>query len=148
MNPELFTAPVGHHFAGSPRRLSLARALALSGGAFDTPGWPERNLHTDLGAANAAGLAAVVASGTQFEGYVVSLLVDLFEDHWFRAGELEVKITRSVRVGETLQANARVDGRDGVDGGIRIALAVWCENEDGDAVLVGTAACTVPPSAG
>ena len=147
MNPELLAAAIGHEFAGAPRRLSLARALALSGGAFDTPGWPDRNLHTDLQAANDAGLAAIVASGTQFEGYLLSLLIDLFEDHWLRGGEVDVKITRSVQVGETLRAAARVDGRHDVDGGTRIVLAVRCENEDGAPVLVGTAACTVPSSA-
>lgn len=146
MNPELLTAPIGHVFGGPRRRLSMARALALSGGPFDTPGWPEKNLHTDLQAANDAGLATIIASGTQFEGYLLSLLVDLFDSHWLRAGELDVKITRSVRVGETLQAHARLDTREPVGAGTRVVLGVWCENQDGEQVLVGTAACALPPS--
>jgi acyl dehydratase len=147
MNPELLTAPIGQVFSGPPRRLSMARALALSGGPFDASGWPEKNLHTDLRAANEAGLATVIGSGTQFEGYLVSLLVDLFDTAWLRGGELDVKITRSVRIGETLRACARLDGLErGTD--LRFALAVWCENQDGDQVLVGTAVCAVPRPAG
>jgi acyl dehydratase len=126
----------------------MSRALALSGGPFDAPGWPQKNLHTDLEAAKDAGLATVIASGTQFEGYLVSLLMDLFDNHWLRGGQLDVKITRSVRVGETLQAYARLEGREAFDGGTRIALGVWCENQDGHQVLVGSAVGPLPPSSG
>ena len=136
-------AEVGSTFEGRVRRLTWARALALSGGPFDAQPWPEKNLHTDLEAANAAGLAAVVVSGTQWEGYLVGFLVELFGMHWFGHGELDIKIPRSVKIDETVQPKARLERREVRGDATRIELSVWCENQNGDQVLVGTAACTL-----
>jgi len=144
MSPALADASIGWVHEGRPRHLTLARGLALSGGPFDAPGWPDRNLHTDIDAANDAGLSAVVASGTQWGGYVVGMLVDLFGTHWFGSGELDVKITRSVQVGETLVPRAKLEARESVDGGTRYELEVQCLNEAGQHVLTGRAWCTVP----
>lgn len=149
MNPALLSAEPGRVFEGRARKLTWARALALSGGPFDAPGWPDKNLHTDLDAARAAGLSEVVVSGTQWEGYLVGLLVELFDLAWLRHGQLDIKIPRSVKIGETLQPKARVEGRETAADGIRVALSVWCENQDGQQVMVGTASCIVsPPRAG
>lgn len=147
MSTGLLQSEPGHVFEGRARQLTLARALALSGGPFDAAVWPEKNLHTDLKAANDAGLAEIVVSGTQWEGYLVGFLAELFGMHWFRHGELDIKIPRSVRIGETLQPKARLETRETQGGALRIALSVWVENQDGAQVLVGTAACTLPPSA-
>ena len=147
MSAGLLQSEPGHVVEGRARRLTLASALALSGGTFDAAVWPEKNLHTDLKAANDAGLAEIVVSGTQWEGYLVGLLAELFGMHWFRHGELDIKIPRSVRIGETLQPKARLETRDTQGGALRIALSVWVENQDGAQVLVGTAACALPPSA-
>ena len=143
MSPAILDAAVGHLYEGKARKLTLARALALSGGPFDAPGWPDKNLHTDIGAANAAGLSAVVVSGTQWEGYLVGLLVEVFGMAWFQGGALEIKIPRSVKIDETLQPKARVEAREPAQDGTRIRLSVWCENQDGQQVMVGTAACVV-----
>lgn len=119
----------------------MARALALSGGPLDTPGWPEKNIHTDLNLANAAGLAAVVVSGTQWEGYLVGFLVELCGPCWFRHGRLEIKIPRSVKIGESVQPIAQLERREIQDSGVHVTLAVWCENQDGEQVMVGSAKC-------
>lgn len=135
---------IGRVFDGRRHHLTLARALAFSGGPLDAPNWPEKNLHTDLAAANEAGLAAVVASGTQFEGYLISLLVELCGRAWVEEGELDVKITRSVKVGETVQAKAELTSRTSERGFLRVVFNVWCENQDGVKVLTGTATCVLP----
>ena len=147
MSAGLLTAGLGHVFEGRVRRLTLARALALSGGPFDAAVWPAKNLHTDLKAANDAGLAEIVVSGTQWEGYLVGFLAELFGMHWFRHGELDIKIPRSVKIGESLQPKARLESREAQNEAQRIGLSVWVENQDGAQVLVGTAACTFPPTA-
>ena len=144
MSAAVIEAKVGEVYAGKARKLTWARALALSGGSFDTPGWPEKNLHTDLKAANDAGLSTVVVSGTQWEGYLVGLLVEIFGMAWFRGGQLDIKIPRSVKIDETVQPKARLEGREQEGDAVRIALSVWCENQDGEQVMVGTAACAVP----
>ena len=146
MIAKLLAAGPGDLLEGRARQLTLPRALALSGGPFDAAVWPEKNLHTDLKAANEAGLAEVVVSGTQWEGYLVGFLAELCGVHWFRHGELDIKIPRSVRIGETLQPKARVETRASTGDTLRVSLSVWVENQDGAQVLVGTAACTLPRS--
>jgi len=138
-------AKLGQVYAGKARKLTWARALALSGGPLGTPGWPEKNLHTDLKAANEAGLASVVVSGTQWEGYLVGLLVEVLGAAWFAGGALDIKIPRSVKIDETIQPMARLDAREQAGDRVRIAFSVWCENQDGERVLVGTASCAVAP---
>lgn len=147
MSPAIAYAPIGHVYEGKARKLTLARALALSGGPFDIPGWPEKNLHTDLDAANAAGLSAIVVSGTQWEGYLVGLLVEVFDMAWFGGGQLEIKIPRSVKIDETLQPKVRVEAREPIADGLLVRASVWCENQDGQQVMVGTASCTVAAAA-
>lgn len=144
MNAGLLNEDVGRVFTGRARQLTLARALALSGGPLDQPDWPEKNLHTDLNAANAAGLAEIVVSGTQWEGYLVGLMLELFGMAWLHHGQLDIKIPRSVRIGETIQPKARLESRMVEAGTLRVSLKVWCENQDAVEVLVGTASCILP----
>lgn len=137
------SAGIGHVFEGRARQLTWARALALSGGPFETPGWPDKNLHTDLDAARKTGLSEVVVSGTQWEGYLVGLLVDICGIDWMHSGHLDIKIPRSVKIGETLRPMARLEAREKLDSGARIAFSIWCENQDAQQVMVGTAVCVI-----
>lgn len=148
MSADLATAAIGTEFRGRPRKLTLARALALSGGPFEMPGWPEKNLHTDLDAARDAGLSEIVVSGTQWVGYTVGLLVELCGHAWFGHGEIEHRVTRSVRIDETLTPAAILESRETVDGGVRVTFAVRCDNAAGEQVLVGKASCLVPAGSG
>lgn len=144
MSLPIDTMQPGDVRAGRPLVLSVARTLALSGGPFDSPCWPDRNLHTDIEAAQAAGLSEVVVSGTQWEGHLVGLLVRTFGIGWFDGGQLDVKLTRSVKVGETVQAKLRLDAVTHTEDRNVAELTVWCENGEGDQVLVGTATCPIP----
>ena len=144
MSARVLTANIGDVIQGKARKLTWARALALSGGPFDAPAWPDKNLHTDLKAANDAGLAEVVVSGTQWEGYLVGLMVELFGIAWFGGGALDIKIPRSVKIDETVQPKARVEGREPLGDRVRVSLSVWCENQDGAQVLIGAASCMLP----
>ncbi len=143
MSAPILEAMAGEVYVGKARKLTWARALALSGGPFDAPGWPEKNLHTDLKAANDAGLSAVVVSGTQWEGYLVGFLVEIFGAAWFDGGTLDIKIPRSVKIDETVRPQARVEARVADGDRVRVELSVWCENQDAQQVLVGTAACSL-----
>jgi acyl dehydratase len=141
MTARIAGAQTGQTFAGPAKHMSLARLLAFSGGPFDAPDWPEKNLHTDAEMAADAGLAAIIASGTQFEGYVLSLLVELFDDAWFHHGVIESRIRKSVAVGDTVRAKATLRESQPDGDAIAYLLDIWCENQDGDKVLVGTASC-------
>lgn len=139
MPSRLSGAAAGKLLEGRPRKLSLARMLAFSGGPFDSLSWPEANLHTSAERAGEAGLDAIIASGTQSEGILLELMVSLFGSDWHRSGVVDAKITRSVFIDDTIQAKARVTARNPVHDGERITLEVWCENGNGEAVIVGEA---------
>ena len=131
----------GQEFSGVARELSMTRMLAFSGGPFGAPGWPTKNLHTDLAKAKEAGLTAPIASGIQCEGDIIRLQTDLFGDAWFRSGKLHVKYPRLVFAGTSLVARARVRSRQATDAGTLVELEVSCETPEKEVVVVGTASC-------
>jgi acyl dehydratase len=116
----------------------MERLWAFSGGPFALEGWPRRNLHTDPSVAASVGLPSVGASGTQYQGYIVELMLDLFGEAWLSHGSMTGKFIALVNAGETVQAHAEVVETEAVDGGqVRFTLKVWCENGRGEQVLVG-----------
>ena len=137
-------------FTGCPLTLTRARILAFSGGPLDAEGWPERNLHTDVDKAREAGLDTIIASGTQSEGLLIGLLVELGQhapdgvvveglDAVLAGGELDVRFLRPVRAGDTVTPAVRLTERIVVDGGLRLTLACRCETRPGTSVIEGTA---------
>lgn len=138
---------VGTEFVGAAYELALVRMLAFSGGPIDTPGWPAKNLHTDVEKAAEAGLPAPIASGIQYEGHLVELLVKLFGDAWFREGVLQAKYPRTVAAGDRVQPMARVTGRSTETGSVTFDLEVWCQRAGDEKILVGTARCAVAADA-
>jgi hypothetical protein len=135
----LKSAADGELFEGRVLTLSLSRILAFSGGPIDMPDWPDKNLHTNLVKAKEAGLAGIIGSGTQWEGLLIDLMIEMFGERWYGSGSIEAKITKSIYVGQTVQAKALFRERQSSPDGERIILDVWCENGEGDKVLVGTA---------
>ena len=131
-------------FNGCMRELSTGRILAFSGGPLASAGWPAKNLHTDVAKAAEAGLEAPIASGIQFEGDVIRLLIELFGDAWFTSGKLHVKYPRPVDAGMSLRPSARVKSKRSTDAGTLIELEVWCQTSEKEVVLVGTASCVEP----
>jgi acyl dehydratase len=137
----IMSAQVGAKFAGPVRRLTLERVLAFSGGPFAQVQWPDRNLHTDEGKAREAGLPGIIVSGTQFEGHLVDLLVNLFGEAWFTAGTIEIRIPQSLMLGETVQPKATLREVREADGERTFVLDVRCDNPRGEPVMIGTASC-------
>ena len=137
-------AEIGTVFAGTRYHLSIERVLAFSGGPFSRPNWPDRNLHTDLEKAQEAGLSGIIVSATQFEGYLVDLLVELFGDTWFTTGAIETRIPKSLMLGDFVQPRAVL--REVNDDGEtrKFTLDVSCENQRGEQVLIGMASCRLP----
>lgn len=135
------SAEIGASFEGRPCEFSLARVLAFSAGFISEPDWPHKNLHTDLDSAQEAGLDAIIASGTQSEGLLVALLIDVFGIAWLEHGVMDLKVINSVHVDDIVQAKAVLKERNGADEGATALLDVWCEKKDGAKVLVGSATC-------
>ena len=130
---------VGAVFAGKPKTLSYERLWAFSGGPFAPEGWPKKNLHTDPETAGRVGLSRPIVSGTQFQGHIVELFMELFGPAWYASGSMDVRFVRGVGAGDTVTAMATVTGREEVNGGIRFDMDVSCVLGDNDPALVGTA---------
>jgi len=133
-------AGLGEVFIGRPKIVSWERLWAFSGGPFRAVNWPARNIHTDLEYAAACGLPSrVAASATQFQGYVVELMIDLFGVEWLSLGTMDVKFIRTVNRGDTLTSTAVVKSKEANDSATRFTMGVDCRNQLDEAVLVGTA---------
>lgn len=138
---------VGQIVAGRKLEMSLPRVLAFSGGAFDEAGWPQANLHTNIDKAREAGLDHIIASGTQSEGLLIGLLIDIFGNAWHWSGELEVRFLKPVRVDDTVQPKLQWLTQAEKANTMRWIGSVWCETGTGERVIEGTASCTVPSGA-
>jgi hypothetical protein len=139
---------VGTVVAGRELELSLARVLAFSGGPLDEPGWPQRNLHTDLAKAKEAGLPHIIASGTQSEGLLLGLLVETFGTLWHECGRIELRFRKPVPVGERVRPMLEWTEVDVGPAHTRFTAACWCADASGERVVDGTASCMVPRAAG
>lgn len=135
---------IGTRFEGRRFQLTLPRILAFSAGNFGEAGWPHRNLHTDSEIARNAGLQDLIASGTQFEGLLLSHLVSLFGRSWHETGELEAKLVKSCYADDIVTPVAVVTAAEKEGRGTKFALDVWCEKQTGEKVLVGSASAVLP----
>ncbi len=133
----------GDQFSGKAKKMAFERLWTFSGGKFAGTGWPSKNTHTDLDFARERGLRTAIASGTQFEGHMVQLMIDLFGVKWLSHGTMDVKFTGPVEVDDVVVAHALVTKKTHDSGVAGFILKVWVENQKGEKVLVGTATGSV-----
>ena len=127
-------------FSGNLKTVTDERVYAFSGGFPRGPEWPIKTIHTDLEFAKSCGLPARAASGAMFEGYLTELMIDLFGEGWLKHGnKMSLKFIAIVDPGDTLLPKAIVRSRQVEDSGVRFVVEVWCENQHGNKVVIGTA---------
>jgi len=130
---------VGAEFAGKMKTISEARVFAFSGGRFNAPGWPAKNIHTDLEFAKSCGLQTRSVSATQYMGYLIELMIDLFGENWLSHGKMDLKFVAIVDIGDRLVTKAVVASKEPENSRTKFTLDIGCENQDGKKVVVGTA---------
>ena len=129
----------GHEARGGTKTATSYRTWLFSGGWPRMDGWPAKNVHTDLEFAKECGLAARNASGAMMAGYLTELMIDTFGDGWLSSGAFSLKFVRAVGIGDSVTARARILSKHADATGTTFETEVWCENQDGDKVVVGTA---------
>jgi acyl dehydratase len=129
----------GNEFSGKLKRVSEERVYAFSGGFPKGPGWPQKNIHTNLEFARRCGLQARNASGSMFESYLTELMIDIFGEDWLKQGKMQLVFIGMVSIGDTLLAKAIIQSKQTDDFGTRFVLDIWCENQQGNKVVVGNA---------
>lgn len=102
-------------------------------------GWPKKNIHTDEETAKSHRLPGRVASGTMDLGYLTELMIDLLGEAWLSRGKMSYKFIKPVLIGDTIIPKARVQSKEVEGSGVRFVLEVWCENQEGEKVTIGTA---------
>lgn len=130
----------GYKVSGHLKTITEERVCAFSGGFHQAPDYPKKNIHTDLEFAKSCGLPSRAASGAMFEGYLAELMIDLFGENWLTGGKMSLTFIAIVDIGDALLSRAIVQSKQVEGLGVRFALSVWCENQRGDKVVVGTAA--------
>lgn len=131
--------PEGTEFSGKPKTVTEEMVCAFSGGFPKGPDWPKKNIHTDLEFAKSCGLPTRAASGAMFQGYLTELMIDLLGDKWLSGGKMELKFIAIVDVGDKLLPKAVVQSKYIEDSGAKFVMEVWCQNQYGNKVIVGTA---------
>ena len=130
---------VGAAFCGKDRTVSLDRINLFSGGYPKGLNWPAKNIHTDLAVAQKSDLATRAASGAMFEGYLVDLMTDLFGDYWLTYGKMKLAFIKIVDKDTVLLPKATVQEKKASNAGVDFVMDIWCEDEQGDRVVTGTA---------
>ncbi|MBA7655668.1 hypothetical protein ES703_63575 [subsurface metagenome] len=74
-----------------------------------------------------------------FEGYLTELMINLFGENWLTEGKMNLTFIGVVDPGDTLLPRAIVRSKQAENSGGRFVMDVWCENQHGNKVVVGTA---------
>ena len=133
----------GYEVFGSLKAVTEEKVYAFSGGFPKGPGWPNKNIHTDLECARNSGLTTRIASATMSEGYIVELMIDLFGESWLTEGRMSLKFIAIIAVGDTVLPKAIIRSKQAENSGVRFVMEVWCENQHGNKVVIGTATSLV-----
>jgi len=106
--------------------------------------WGNRNIHTDWDVAAKAGLPAPLAPGMMLYDYVSEMLTNFFGQEWLKGGKLSVSFIHYVVPGEVITTKGTIREKMPEDNALRMNVEIWCENQRGERVAVGTASSLVP----
>ncbi|HLA19752.1 MAG TPA: MaoC family dehydratase, partial [Dehalococcoidia bacterium] len=134
--------PHGGEITASARTLTQEKMTAYSEDSANA--LRGQSIHTAPAVAGAKGYPTSVAQGLMSADYISEMMTARFEKGWLLYGRLSLAFVRPALCGHTITANAAP--REKADEGafIRHVYDVWCENQDGEAVTVGTASGVVP----
>lgn len=105
--------------------------------------WTERNMHTDWEWAEKAGVPAPVAQGLMPSTYISEMLTAFLGENWLKGGKLLVKFIAYTLPMDTLTARGFIKEVAPEGDGVRLTMEVWCENQHGNKVTVGTASAVI-----
>ena len=102
-----------------------------------------RGIHDDA-RARALGFKEAPVPGVTSLAYVMEVLLNFFGESWTNGGNISLTFTNPLYEGQRVTARAKVRDRKVEDGGIRLFLEVWAENEEGTKVAEGMASGLLP----
>ena len=102
-----------------------------------------KSQHTDVEFSKQYGRPTAIAQGLMSHLYLTEVLTRAFGRKWLEGGKLTSNFIQSVFIGDTLYVKAKVRGKKVEDGGTRLELETWCENQRGQVVTAGMASLLV-----
>ncbi len=121
----------------SPEKVNLFSNRAVPRGS--PQGKPMTSIHTSEKVAKDAGLPGIVIEGLQVCAYISKLMTNFFGEGWVRGGKLSVTFIKIMMPSDTITIKAAVKEKTPEDSAIRITLEIWCENQESEKTVVGTA---------
>lgn len=103
------------------------------------------SIHVQPAAAKKAGFETTVAQGLMSADYISEMMTGVLGKEWFENAKLSLAFVQPALAGQTLTANGRL--AEALEDGavMRRAYEVWCANERGETVTVGTATALLIP---
>lgn len=97
-----------------------------------------KNIHTDLDVAKKAGYDRTLAQGLMQSVYAAQVGARFFGEAWHATGFSDLTYLNPVFEGDVLTLSGAVATSEETEGGIRIELAVWTENQRGERTAAGS----------
>jgi acyl dehydratase len=98
-----------------------------------------RSIHTDEAWARQKGFRAPLAQGMMSTAYVSELMTRFLGAGFVRGGTMSMTFLTPVYAGDRLTVHGVVRETRPEDGGTRVVVEVWCENQQGEKTAAGTA---------
>ena len=132
MSATAATVAVGTALPSLVKEVSQRRIDAYSGVR-------PRSIHSDESWARAKGFRTCLAQGMMSTAYVSEMMTKLLGAGFVKGGTLSMAFVKPVYAGDRLTVHGRIKERREDDGGTRVVVDVWCENQDGEKTAIGTA---------
>jgi len=100
-------------------------------------------LHLDEDYARKTPFGGIIAHGMMSLAYVSEMMSQAFGRGWYEGGELDATFVLPVRPGDTITTWGRLSGERRSEKRVHVTYDVFCENQKGEKVLVGTAEALV-----
>ena len=124
--------PIGFELEPITKKVTLDKSRIYSW-------WPKiKSRHSDYAAARATGLQKPNIAGNQTAEYLGELFIKFFGEGYI-GGKLSIKFIGFVLPDDEVTAKGIVREKIIEGDAVRLVLDIWCENQYGEKVIVGTA---------
>ncbi len=98
-----------------------------------------RSIHSDEAWARQKGFRAPLAQGMMSTAYVSEMMTQLLGAGFIKGGTMSMTFIKPVYAGDRLTVHGVVREMRPENGGARVVVEVWSENQNGEKTAVGTA---------
>lgn len=98
-----------------------------------------RSIHTDEDWARQKGFRTTLAQGMMSTAYVSEMMTRFLGEGFVKGGTMSMAFIKPVYAGDRLTVHGVVRELRPEDGGRRVVVEVWCQNQRGEKTAVGTA---------